>query len=178
MQQIHDLIIIGGGMTGLSAAVCAGAAELDVLVIDRNTKPGGTLLREETINSYPALPRISGDELTSMILEHCELLGVQFEQAEIDRIDAEDAIKSVWAGKKEFTATAVLIACGGSNKEFLTSLPVKTTYNGLIDAGYNCRTSVSLIYAAGNARCGALPGILNAAADGENSIKSFLEDIK
>ncbi len=178
MQQIHDLIIIGGGITGLSAAVCAGAAELDVLVIDRNPKPGGSMLKVEQINNYPALPHISGEELVSMILDHCELLGVQFEKAEAERIDEDGAIKSVWSGKKEFTATAVLIATGESNREFLTNLPVKSTYNGLIDAGYNCRTSAPLIYAAGNARCGALPGLLNAAADAENSIKSFLEDIK
>lgn len=178
MQQIHDLIIIGAGVTGLTAAVCAGAAELDVLVIDRNPRPGGSLLKEEQINSYPALPQISGEELASMILDHCELFGVQFEQAEIDRIDEDGAIKSVWSGKREYTSTAVLIASGKSNRDFLTRLPVKSTYNGLIDAGYNCRTSAPMIYAAGNARCGALPGILNAAADGENSIKSFLEDIK
>lgn len=178
MQQIHDLIIIGGGMAGLTAAVCAGAAEMDVLVIDNGSAPGGSLRDEGIINCYPALPKISGEELVSMILEHCDLHGVRFARAEADRIDADDAIKSVWAGKKEFTSTAILIASGSCNKEFLSNLPVTISETGLIDSDYQCRTSCPFVYAAGNARNGALSGILNAAADGQNAINSFLEDIK
>jgi len=178
MQQIHDIIIIGGGMTGLSAAVCAGAAELDVLVIDRSERPGGLLLNEEMINSYPALPKISGEELVSMIREHCELLGVRFVSADAESIETDDAIKSVWAGRKEFTATAVLIAAGSSVSGFAPDLSIERTGEGLIKAGSDCRTSCAFVYAAGNARCASVSGILEAASEGENSIKSFLEDIK
>ena len=84
MQQIHDLIIIGGGITGLTAAVCAGAAELDVLVIDRNPKPGGSLLKEQQIQMkllygfaviflFPKLTILNPLQRKTIMLLHCRI---------------------------------------------------------------------------------------------------------
>ena len=80
MDKIHDLIIIGSGPAGLSAAVYAQRAELDTVVIERNMMSGGQILNTYEVDNYPGLPGISGFDLGMKLREHAEKLGAEFEE--------------------------------------------------------------------------------------------------
>ena len=75
MDKIHDLIIIGSGPAGLSAAVYAQRAELDTVVIERNMMSGGQILNTYEVDNYPGLPGISGFDLGMKLREHADKLG-------------------------------------------------------------------------------------------------------
>ena len=80
MDKIHDLIIIGSGPAGLSAAVYAQRAELDTVVIERNMMSGGQILNTYEVDNYPGLPGISGFDLGMKLREHADKLGAEFEE--------------------------------------------------------------------------------------------------
>ena len=63
---MYDVIIIGSGPAGLSAAIYAKRAALSTLVIEKNPLSGGQILNTYEVDNYPGLPKISGMELVSV----------------------------------------------------------------------------------------------------------------
>ena len=78
MEKIYDLIIIGSGPAGLSAAVYAQRAMLDVLVIEKEMVSGGQVLNTYEVDNYLGLSGISGFDLGMKFHEHAEKLGTVF----------------------------------------------------------------------------------------------------
>ena len=79
MEKIYDLVIIGSGPAGLSAAIYAQRAMLDTLVIEKDMVSGGQVLTTYEVDNYPGLPGINGFDLGTKFREHAEKLGAQFE---------------------------------------------------------------------------------------------------
>ena len=73
-----DLIIIGSGPAGLTAAIYATRARLETLVIEQNFMSGGQIINTYEVDNYPALPGISGMDLGIKMREHAEKLGAKF----------------------------------------------------------------------------------------------------
>ena len=69
---MYDVIIIGSGPAGLSAAIYAKRAALDTLVIEKSPLSGGQILNTYEVDNYPALPGISGFDLCMKMKEHME----------------------------------------------------------------------------------------------------------
>ena len=112
---MHDLIIIGAGPAGLSAAIYASRAELDYILIEENFVNGGQIIDTYEIDNYPGLPGLSGMDLAQRIADHAEKLGAEVINASVEGLDLEGKIKKVITDEGTFEARAVIIASGAAH---------------------------------------------------------------
>lgn len=112
---MYDIIIIGGGCAGLTAAVYASRAGKSVLVIEGETF-GGQITASPKIENYPAVPSISGMEFADNLFSQAEDAGAQFEFDTVtELIDGE--VKTVKTEYGAFTAKSVIISTGSKHKK-------------------------------------------------------------
>lgn len=117
MGKIHDLIIIGSGPAGLSAAVYAQRAELDTIVIEKNMMSGGQILNTYEVDNYPGLPGISGFDLGMKLREHADKLGTTFTQDNLVSADLDHDVKKIVGENGSYEGKTVLIATGAHHKK-------------------------------------------------------------
>ena len=117
MDKIHDLIIIGSGPAGLSAAVYAQRAELDTVVIERNMMSGGQILNTYEVDNYPGLPGISGFDLGMKLREHADKLGAEFEEDTVTAAELGGEVKKIVCENDTYLARAVIIATGAHHRK-------------------------------------------------------------
>ena len=106
-----DLIIIGGGMAGLTAAVYALRAGKSVLVIEKSAF-GGQITSSPRVDNYPGLPAVSGNALADALLGQALDLGCEVELEEVSAVKPAENGFTVCAGSSEFTARAIIVATG------------------------------------------------------------------
>lgn len=112
MSTTHDIIILGGGVAGMTSAIYAARANLRVLILDENAC-GGLVNWTKVVENMPSYTSIGGMELAERINTQVEALGVDIEEAAcIDSIDLTGAIKVVEADDTKYTAKAVIVATG------------------------------------------------------------------
>ena len=113
---MYDIIIIGAGPAGLSAAIYAKRASKSVLVLEANTY-GGQIVNTPDIENYPVEEHISGFEFATKLYTQAANLGaeVKFERAVEIRDEAEK--KVVITAKNTYEAKAVIIATGAENRK-------------------------------------------------------------
>lgn len=116
MDKLYDLIIIGGGPAGLSAAVYAKRAKLDILVIERAPIAGGQILNTSEVDNYLGLPGINGFELGMKFKEHAERFDITFTDGDIASVDFNGKEKVVNTDKASYRAKSVLIATGAAHR--------------------------------------------------------------
>ncbi|MFP4446239.1 MAG: thioredoxin-disulfide reductase [Desulfosudaceae bacterium] len=110
----YDLIIIGGGPAGLTAAIYAARSRLKAVLLEKIT-PGGQVLTTDWLENYPGFPEgISGADLMMKMSEQAANLGAAIESAEITAVDFSTTPKKIMAGDTVYTARAVIIAAGAS----------------------------------------------------------------
>jgi len=110
--MLYDIIVIGGGPAGLTAATYARRAGKSVLVIEKNAF-GGQITWSPKVENFPAFVSISGAELGDRLLEQAMEQGAEVELDEVTELRIEDGIKTVvCAFGAEFKAKAVIIATG------------------------------------------------------------------
>jgi thioredoxin reductase (NADPH) len=114
MTQVHDVIIIGSGPSGLTAAVYAGRADLQPLVIE-GIAAGGQLMLTTDVENYPGFPDgILGPELMMKFREQAERFGAEFLTADVDRVDFSTSPFGVWVGSTEYRARSVIVSTGAT----------------------------------------------------------------
>ena len=119
MEKMYDVIIIGSGPAGLSAAIYAQRAKLSSILIEANYMSGGQMVNTYEVDNYPGLPGISGMDLGSRMREHAEKMGAVFVQERAQELRLEGEIKNVITNKQEYRAKTVLLAtCGGGRCNF------------------------------------------------------------
>lgn len=116
MGEIFDVIIIGEGPAGLTAAIYAKRAELDVLLIERYGA-GGQILNTYEVDNYPGLPGLSGFELGTKMSEHVDKFNVDRVRAEVESVELEDKVKIIKTDSGEYKAYAVILATGNSPRK-------------------------------------------------------------
>lgn len=114
MQTDYELIIIGSGPAGLSAAIYAMRAKLDTLVIEKSGTGGGQVLTTYEVDNYPGLPGIGGFELGMKMKEHADKLNAKFMEADVKGIEHQGVNKKVITSEGEFFAKCIIIASGAS----------------------------------------------------------------
>jgi thioredoxin reductase (NADPH) len=108
----ENLVIIGSGCAGLTAAIYAARANLSPLVIEGD-QPGGQLIRTTSIENFPGFPEgINGFELMDNMRMQAEKLGTRFLPEAVDRIDLEKKI--IICGDDQIESHVVIIATGAS----------------------------------------------------------------
>jgi len=113
MKETYDLVIIGAGPAGLTAAIYAQRAQLKTLVLEK-LSPGGQLLLSEKIENYPGFSEaISSQKLMEQMQKQAENLGMNLEYEEVEKINQQTEKKVIhtYAGKK-YKTLAVVIATG------------------------------------------------------------------
>lgn len=114
---MYDVVIIGSGPAGLSAAVYAMRAKLDIVVIEKEVFSGGQIISADRVDNYLGLPQKSGYDLAYAFREHADCLGVSFVTGEADKIEDFGDYKTVTltSGDKYETKT-LLITVGARHK--------------------------------------------------------------
>jgi thioredoxin reductase (NADPH) len=111
MAQLFDLVIIGAGAAGMSAALYAGRAKLKTIVLERE-REGGQIKITNDVENYPGIINISGEALSTTMRRQAENFGVLFANQTVERVDFEQDLKQVFTADQQYTAPAVIIATG------------------------------------------------------------------
>lgn len=114
---MYDLIIIGSGPAGLSAAVYGKRAGLNTLVLEKNPMSGGQVLNTYEVDNYLGMPGINGFDMGMQFREHADKLGAEFEEADVLGIEVKEDRRVVKTSKNEFEARAVIIATGAAHRK-------------------------------------------------------------
>lgn len=112
---MKDLIIIGSGPAGLTAAIYGKRAGLDTLVIDETGIGGGQVVTTYEVDNYPGLPGIGGFELGEKFKEHAVRAGAEFVEAKVSGAFKNDDIFNISTDEGEYQARAVIIATGAQH---------------------------------------------------------------
>ena len=109
---MEDIIILGTGCAGLTAAIYTGRAQLNPLVLE-GSQPGGQLTTTSEVENFPGFPEgIDGYTMMDRLRKQAARFGARFEHAKIDSIEVNGSTKILHAGEKTFEAKAVIIATG------------------------------------------------------------------
>lgn len=123
-----DLIIIGAGPAGLSAAVYAARAELDFIVIEGSMMQGGQVLTTYDVDNYLGLPGIGGFDMGMKFAEHAKKLGVSFVTENVVSMNAAGDVKTVKTDKNIYESKTVIIATGAVHKK--AGIPGEAEFTG------------------------------------------------
>lgn len=109
---MYDLIIIGSGPAGLSAAVYGKRAGLELLVIEKAPMSGGQVLNTYEVDNYLGMPGMNGFDMGMRFREHADKLGVEFKEAQVLAIRDEGDYKQILTDAGELEARTVILAAG------------------------------------------------------------------
>lgn len=125
---MYDVVIIGAGPAGLTAAIYTGRAKLSTLVIESNMVGGNTALTDQ-IENYPGFPfGINGPELMENFLRQAQRFGAELKMEEVIDIQVVPEGKKVITNQGEYLARAVIIAMGARRREL--EVPGENEYLG------------------------------------------------
>jgi len=114
VDEVRNLIIVGSGPAGYTAAVYAARANLKPLVVEGVTS-GGALVTTTEVENFPGFPDgINGPELMDSMRKQAERFGAEFVTDDASRVALDGPVKSVWVGEDEYRARAVILATGSA----------------------------------------------------------------
>ncbi len=112
---MYDLIIIGSGPAGLSAAVYGKRAGLELLVMERQPMSGGQILNTYEVDNYLGLPGMNGFDMGMKFREHADRMGITFLEAKVEAIRQEDSVNKVVTDQGEYESRTVIFAAGAEH---------------------------------------------------------------
>lgn len=113
---MYDIIVIGAGTAGMTAAIYARRASKSVLVLEAGAY-GGQIINTPDIENYPVEAHISGFDFATKLYEQTVALGAEFAFEKATKIGLDGDIKTVVTPYKRYEAKAVIIATGSSNRK-------------------------------------------------------------
>ncbi|MCE4980728.1 thioredoxin-disulfide reductase [Mammaliicoccus sciuri] len=116
IQVDYDVIIVGAGPAGMTAAVYASRANLSTVMIERGM-PGGQMANTEDVENFPGFDLITGPDLSTKMFTHAQKFGAKYEYGDIKEIEDKGSYKVVNMGDKTLTARAIIIATGAEYKK-------------------------------------------------------------
>ncbi|PFA21581.1 thioredoxin-disulfide reductase [Bacillus cereus] len=115
-EKIYDVIIIGAGPAGMTAAVYTSRANLSTLMLERGI-PGGQMANTEDVENYPGYESILGPDLSNKMFEHAKKFGAEYAYGDVKEVIDGKEYKTIVAGKKEYKTRAIIVASGAEYKK-------------------------------------------------------------
>ncbi|MDE7435016.1 MAG: FAD-dependent oxidoreductase [Lachnospiraceae bacterium] len=109
---MYELIIVGSGPAGLSAAIYAGRAGLSALVIEEQPLSGGQIINTYEVDNYPGIPGVSGFDLAQKMRQHAQEAGTEFSTERVVGMEVAETVKKIRLPEKELCASAIILATG------------------------------------------------------------------
>ncbi|MBO7676490.1 MAG: thioredoxin-disulfide reductase [Erysipelotrichaceae bacterium] len=127
MKEIYDVLIIGAGPAGLTAAIYASRANLSVLMIEGAVN-GGKLSKTYEIENYPGIEKIGGVELADQLTKHGQKFGAKLISGNVEKVIDGETKKVVLSDGSEYEAKTIIVATG--TKERTLDLPEADRFTG------------------------------------------------
>ncbi|HRP04955.1 MAG TPA: FAD-dependent oxidoreductase, partial [Opitutaceae bacterium] len=126
---IENVVIIGTGCAGLTAAIYTARANLNPLVLE-GTVPGGQLTTTSEVENFPGFPEgVDGYQLMDNLRQQATRFGTRFEQAVVTSVDFSSSPRRIICGDRTILAKAVIVSTGASPR--MTGVPgEKELYGG------------------------------------------------
>ncbi|PRO65586.1 thioredoxin-disulfide reductase [Alkalicoccus urumqiensis] len=115
-ENIHDVVIVGAGPAGMTAAVYTSRANLSTVMLERGM-PGGQMANTEDVENYPGYDHILGPDLSNKMFEHATKFGAQYKYGDVKDIVDHGEYKTLVLGNGEIHARAVILTTGAQYKK-------------------------------------------------------------
>ncbi|MGG3841748.1 thioredoxin-disulfide reductase [Anoxybacillus kestanbolensis] len=115
-DKIYDVIIIGAGPAGMTAAVYTSRANLSTLMLERGV-PGGQMVNTGEVENYPGYDHILGPELATKMFEHAKKFGAEYAYGDVKEVIDGEEYKTVVTSNQQYKARAIIIATGAEYKK-------------------------------------------------------------
>ncbi|GAB3210692.1 thioredoxin-disulfide reductase [Marinactinospora thermotolerans] len=129
MSDVRNVIIIGSGPAGYTAAVYAARAELNPLVFEGSITAGGALMNTTEVENFPGFPDgIMGPDLMDNMRKQAERFGAELVPEDVTEVDLTATPKVVKVGDRSYYARAVIVATGSQHRKL--GIPGEDRYSG------------------------------------------------
>ncbi|TWT03316.1 thioredoxin-disulfide reductase [Planococcus sp. CPCC 101016] len=115
-NKIYDVVIIGAGPAGMTAAVYTSRANLTTLMLERGI-PGGQMANTEEIENYPGFEHILGPDLSTKMFDHAKKFGAEYAYGDVTEVIDGEEFKTIKAGSKEYKTRAIIVTTGAEYKK-------------------------------------------------------------
>jgi thioredoxin reductase (NADPH) len=109
--MLYDVLIIGAGPAGITAAIYAKRANLKVAMFEKDT-PGGQLSKYNEIENYTGAKKVAGYELATMMIDHAYELDIEVIYDDVTKVELDGNIKKLITPNQTYEAKAVIVATG------------------------------------------------------------------
>ncbi|MVX66628.1 thioredoxin-disulfide reductase [Clostridium chromiireducens] len=146
---MKDIIIVGGGPAALTAALYAGRAGLDALMLEKQYE-GGQIVTTNEVENYPGFRSITGPELANTMYEHAKDFGSNMKYEEVIDIKIDGDIKKVITGAQTYESKVVILSMGAQPKKLGIDREEELTGKGVsycatCDGGFYRKKVVAVI---------------------------------
>lgn len=128
-MQRYDLVVIGAGPAGMTAAIYGVRANLKVLMLDR-LAPGGQIINTNEIENYPGAGKVNGAELAFKMFEHTQELGVEFDYRTVTKIVNKEDVKQIYTEEDDTVIEALTVIVATGTRPRTLNVPGEEEYKG------------------------------------------------